>query len=118
MSQIRKYIEILSEFSFKTLTYDDPSIQHLRQLAANDKYLGDIVNDRITAHIVLYKNNLPIAFAVPRQDTDGRYRSGPIFVHPNHRNEQAGKRLLNYIFNHKSGRAFIEKDNTASKALF
>ena len=108
----------LYENRIKQIDYDHPSLNHLRTLASADKFLGEIIHDRKDQHLVIHHDGMPVAFAIPRQDKDNRWRSGPIFTHPDYRGRGFGKELLSHIFDNKSGRSFIEKDNIASKKSF
>lgn len=94
-------------------------IAELMKMAAKDKFLGDIVYDQPSSRLRLIQHEGEIVgMCWPRRESDGRYRTGPIFVDPHYRGKGIGTRFLQEFFATKKGRAYIERDNHASIAMY
>lgn len=87
--------------------------------STKDPFLGDIASTkRITDVVGFYVDGKAVGFAIPRRDSDGRYRTGAIYITPNERKKGYAKQYLILYFQNKAGRAYIEPSNTASQSLF
>ncbi len=105
--------------SLKRASSQDKDILALIQESTSDPYLGDIASTRRISDVVaLYVKNSAVGFAIPRRDSDGRYRTGAIYITPAQRQKGYAKQYLNLYFKNKAGRAYIEPANKASQGLF
>lgn len=111
---------VLDEFTIHSgKKVDSDVLQLLIAESVKDKFLGDIATTKkIDNFKVFYAGKEPVGFAIPRKDSDGRYRTGAIFVLPQHRNKGYAGKFASSYFNGKKGRAYIEPDNTSSANLF
>ena len=116
------YLNLITEniknLKFEKMSHDDPRLVDIRNSAAIDPNLGDIIKERIGKHIVVMHNSKPVAFAIPRYDRDSRLRSGPIYTHTDYRGLGIGKHILNHIFLNKKGRSWIDSENISSQKIF
>lgn len=100
----------------KTIT---PEIERLIEASTHDRFLGDIAKHKNPRLLVLFQyEGAPAGFAIPRKDSDGRYRTGPIFVLPHFRRKGIAQAFVKDYFKDKKGRAYIEPDNRPSQALY
>lgn len=112
-------LESYTEPVFKTVSIGDPQVKKLIDESEHDKYLGDVVRQRGTQSLTgFYLDSQLVGFAVPRKDSDGRYRTGAIYVTPSHQGKGIASKFTRTYFKGKSGRAMIESDNTKSQHLF
>lgn len=94
-------------------------IRDIIDLAAKDKYLGDIVYKQPESRLRLLHYDDKIAGVCwPRRDSDGHYRTGPIFVKPEFRNKGVASDFVMSYFDGKKGRAWIEPSNYSSQAIY
>lgn len=97
----------------------DLRIAELMKMAAKDKFLGDIVYDQPSSRLrLIYHEGEIVGMCWPRRESDGRYRTGPIFVDPHYRGKGIGTTFLKEFFSTKKGRAYIEPDNHASITMY
>lgn len=86
--------------------------------AAQDRFLGDIVYERKTDKMILMKDGSTlVGFAMPRLE-NGFFRVGPIFVTKSRQGKGVARDFLKSFFVARSGRAYIEPDNIASRKSF
>lgn len=94
-------------------------IKKLISKASKDKYLGDKVyecdNNRI--QLLYYKEDIA-GICWPRRDSDGRYRTGPIYVLPEYRGKGVASSFVIEYFKDREGRAYIEPSNLSSINTF
>lgn len=87
--------------------------------AVQSTFLGTFVRNKNRKDFVWFLHGEKIVgFAIPRKDSDGRYRTGAIFVTAAFRKKGVAGAFVKGYFSSKKGRAFIEPDNTASIALY
>lgn len=111
--------ESYTDISFKSITVDDPKIVKLIDESEGDKFLGDIVRERKTKSVTgFFKGTEAVGFAVPRKDSDGRYRTGAIFVTSRLQHQGIAGIFVRQYFADKPGRAMIESENIKSQKLF
>ena len=98
---------------------DRDKFEDLIEEAAQDKYLGDFVYTRKREDFVgFWSGKKLVGFAVPRKDSDGRYRTGAIFVTPDRRRDGIAAAFVKQYFENKKGRAYVNPENAASVALY
>jgi GNAT superfamily N-acetyltransferase len=96
-----------------------PEIQKLLDHSTKDKFLGDIVNHKkLTNLVVFYYNDKLVGFAIPRRESDGYHRTGPIYVEPAYRGKGIAKQFVKEHFADKKGRSYIDDRNAASQAVY
>lgn len=87
--------------------------------ASKDPYLGDFIYKKKLDNIVLFVlDQKVVGFAIPRKDSDGHYRTGPIYVDSAARGKGVAKEFVKQYFENRKGRAWIEKTNTPSQKTF
>lgn len=97
----------------------DKRLKAIVEDAVKDPELGPIVKRRlITTALCLVDDDAIIGFAIPRKDSDGRYRSGPIYIRPEYRRRGLATVLLRQIFHDVKARAMIAETNIASQRTF
>lgn len=97
----------------------DKKIKELIALASKDQYLGDIVlRQPDSRRRILYYDSVAVGLCWPRRESDGRYRTGPIFVSPAFRNKGVASSFIVDFFSKKKGRAYIEDSNHPSIAAY
>lgn len=100
--------------------FDGPNLalNNMLKEAAEDRFLGDIVYERMTDKIILFKDGSSlIGFAMPRLE-NGFWRVGPIYVTKARQGKGVARDFLKSFFTTRSGRAYIEPDNVASRKSF
>lgn len=98
---------------------DERDIEALLKAAAKDKYLGDFIyRKKLKDILVFYFDNIAVGFAIPRRDSDGYYRTGPIFVIEKFRRKGIAKEFITDYFKDRRGRSWIEEDNKPSIQLY
>lgn len=108
-----------SPFRFAPGSVDDPIIARLVRDATKDPQLGEfILQKKLSSIRVFYYNDIPVGFAIPRRESDGRYRTGPIYVNPRYRHKGVAKAFVAEYFSGRPGRCYIEPHNIASIRLF
>ena len=94
-------------------------VEDIIAMAAKDKFLGDIVNKQPESRLrVLYYEGEVAGVCWPRKDSDGHYRTGPIYVAPDFRNKGVASDFILDYFDGKKGRAWIEPTNYSSMAVY
>jgi len=68
-------------------------------------------------HPILSEEGAVVGFMTPRQEK-GKWRTGAIYVDPEHRNKGYASRAITDFFADKAGMAYIDDDNAASKQAF
>lgn len=107
------------KITFKHVEDMTPEVERILEESTRDRFLGDIVRSKNVRHLIMfYYDNKAAGFAIPRKDSDGYHRTGPIFVLPQYRRKGIAHAFVAEFFKDKKGRAYIETDNTASRALF
>jgi hypothetical protein len=111
--------ESFNDLTFKSVSVADPAMAKLITESEDDRFLGDIVKERKTKSVTgFFKGSEVVGFAVPRKDSDGRYRTGAIFVSKRFQQQGIAGEFVKDYFADKPGRAMIETDNTKSQKLF
>jgi GNAT superfamily N-acetyltransferase len=108
--------ELLTEgISFNKVSPNDNKMKELLDKASNDTFLSNI---SLSGNIIgFYDNDELVGFAIPRKE--GKfYRTGPIFVLPEYRNQNIASKFIKYFFNDKEGVSYINSDNIASIRSF
>lgn len=104
--------------TYEKYTGETAALTAMLKEAAQDRFLGDIVYERKTDKMILMKEGPRlVGFAMPRLE-QGFYRVGPIFVDPALRGKGVATDFLKSFFAARSGRAYIEPDNVASRKSF
>ncbi len=75
-------------------------------------------DDESKARLPIYDGENLVGFATPRQDKDGVWRMGAIFVLPEHRGRGLGRTAIASFMKGQRGRAFIEDDNIVSQRAY
>lgn len=116
---IEKAKEIEKQAAFEFKKSSDERVQALVEASTKDKFLGDIATKKKLSDLVAFhKDGQPVGFAIPRKDSDGHYRTGPIYIDPKHRGEGIAKQFIQQYFEGKKGRSYISADNKASMKAF
>lgn len=109
----------MSTYTFRKLNRNNPIEMALIEESTTDPFLGDIVlTKNLNDAVVFLEGDRPVGFAIPRKESDGAYRTGPIYVTPSHRKRGVAKQWATVFFTDKAGRAWIETNNKPSQALF
>lgn len=96
-----------------------PELLALLRKSTHDPYLGDIALHKDPKDIIeILHGRVLVGFAIPRQDSDKRWRTGPIFIDPKYRGKGIGGKWIKDFFNRRKGRAYINPENVASIAVF
>ena len=97
--------------------YDLSKMRELLLHADSDPLLtGYVYPDDVTkVRLPIYEGENLRGFATPRQDKDGVWRMGAIYVLPEHRGRGLAGKAISSFMNERRGRAFIEDDNIASQ---
>lgn len=104
--------------TYQQYKQDTPALTKMLAEARNDQFLGDVVYARKSDKMILMMDGQKlIGFAMPRLES-GFYRVGPIYVDPSYRGKGVAKDFLTWFFESRSGRAYIEPHNTASRKSF
>lgn len=99
--------------------FGEKDLKKILDAAASDPFLGSFIYSKKLKDMVLFVyNGKLVGFAIPRKDSDGHYRTGPIFVDGQYRGKGIAKEFISQYFQGKKGRAWIEKTNKASQATF
>lgn len=94
---------------------DDKRVAELMKMARHDRWLGTIVDDQPMSRLrLIHHEGEVVGMCWPRRESDGRWRTGPIFVDPKYRSKGIGTAFLKEFFATRKGRAYIEPDNYAS----
>lgn len=97
--------------------------KRLLDLAVADPYLGPIVLEKNLKDLVLFKDPNPrnkgcVGFCIPRQEKNGLWRTGPIFVQESHRKRGIAQKVIKEFFRNKKGMAFIDITNVPSQSAY
>lgn len=108
-----------ANFTFKKATGADPEVTRLIEESTVDPFLGDIATTKkLTDVVAFYVGRRAVGFAIPRRDSDGRHRTGAIYITPPERKKGYAGMFVQAYFKGKQGRAYIEPGNVASQKLF
>ncbi len=101
--------------------YIEDEMLNLLRLADADPLLTGFVytDDKSKIRLPIFcENNQLVGFATPRQESDGVWRMGAIYIIPEFRNRGiAGKTIFSFMTG-KKGRAFIEDENISSQKAY
>jgi len=104
--------------TYEKFTQHNNTLGAMLKDASEDEFLGDVVYQRMTPALIEFKSGSElVGFAIPRLE-QGFFRVGPIYVDPKWRGKGVATDFLKSFFEHRSGRAYIEPNNTASKKSF
>lgn len=93
--------------------------KRLIALAEKDKFLGpEALKHHMDNISMIRYQDKNVGFMVPFRESDGRYRSGTIYIEPKYRNLGLATTHLSQWFKNRRGRAWIEPDNKASQKTF
>ena len=91
----------------------------LLERAENDPRLTGVVLSRKGQQKSITLNGEVIGFLTPRKERDGSWRTGAIYVVPEHRSKGYASRVITVFFSDKEkGYALIEEDNYSSQRAF
>ena len=94
-------------------------IEAILKKAARDPFLGNFIyGKKLTDMILFISEGILVGFAIPRKDSDGHYRTGPIYVEPSARGKGIAGEFVKSYFEKRKGRSWIEKKNVASQKTF
>lgn len=113
-------IKIASSHEAREFTNDQHK-DRLIHMALKDPFLGPaaVTEDPTQMKWIMW-NDRPIGFYVPKQEADGRYRTGTIYIDPAYRGKGHAYMEVKGFFDEgkKPGRAWIEPGNRASQSLY
>ena len=95
--------------------------KRLLKLALKDKWLGiNAVTTDANQLVWIRHDGKPVGFFTPKLESDGRYRTGTIFIEPKFRGKGLASNTVKAYFDDgdKSGRAWIEPTNHASQSIY
>lgn len=116
---VKIFLESTSNYTIIWADLHNSRIINLLEKASNDPFLGDFIySKKLQDTQVFCVNGTPVGFIIPRVDSDGRARSGPVFIDPLYRKKGYAEKFLSQFFKDKKGRAFIEPNNLASQRTF
>lgn len=109
---------MVEAFSFGKLDFS--KMRELLLRADSDPLLAGYVypDDESKARLPIYYGANLVGFATPRQDNDGVWRMGAIFVLPENRGRGLARNAIASFMICRRGRAFIEHDNIASQRAY
>ena len=88
-------------------------------MGEQDPRLNGVVKSRLGQQQSITIDDNLIGFLTPRQDNNGYWRTGAIYILPEYRNKGYGTLTLKEFFKDKEkGMAMIEKDNISSQKAF
>lgn len=91
----------------------------LLEQAENDPRLSGVVLSRKGQQKSITLNGEVIGFLTPRKERDGSWRTGAIYIVPDHRSKGYASRVITMFFSDKEkGYALIEEDNYSSQKAF
>jgi|GEM_PF-206611 len=100
-----------------------PYFQKLKQLlmlADTDPGVAGFVNpeNENLKRLPIWCENQIVGFATPREDKDGIWRMGAIYVHPDHRARGLARKAIADYITGTNARAFLEENNLATQKAF
>jgi RimJ/RimL family protein N-acetyltransferase len=109
---------MVNEFLFGFFEWSE--MRALLEKAEADPLLSGFVYpaDTSKARLPILNEKKLIGFATPRQDEDGVWRMGAIWVLPEFRNRGVARKAIADFMEGKRGRAFIEDDNISSQKAY
>lgn len=110
----------MSENNFIFGIYNEDEMLTLLRIADADPHLAGFVypDDKSKMRLPIFENSQLVGFATPRQESDGVWRMGAIYIIPEFRNRGiAGKTIFSFMTG-KKGRAFIEDENLSSQKAY
>lgn len=94
-------------------------VDELIELGSKDPELGEFVKGRNRSDmIVFFYGDAQAGFAIPYKESNGRYRTGPIYVKPTFRRKGIAKAFVVDYFKGRRGSAWISSTNKPSQALY
>lgn len=113
----------------KTLRYEpmvvnDAAVMALIEESDHDQWLEGAAKEKLepkwnrSHYTTFWLDGRPVGFAMPRQESNGRWRTGPIFVTPLYRGKGIAGNFIQQFFVGKKGLAYIEPMNVASISTF
>lgn len=94
-------------------------LQELVELAAADPYLGEFIYQKKLEDIFpLRYGPKVVGFCIPREEKDGRWRTGPIFVREEYRGKGISQTFIRVFFKDRKGRSWIDSTNVPSHKAF
>lgn len=109
---------------FESMNPDDPQVAKLIEESDHDKWLEGAAKEKLepkwdrTHYTTFWLDGQPVGFSMPRQESNGRWRTGPIFVAPLYRGKGIAGSFIKAFFVGKKGLAYIEPMNVASISTF
>lgn len=104
-----------------TIKADNPAQKRLIELALKDPHLGPaaVTTDASKLTWIMW-NDQPIGFYTPKLESDGRWRTGTIYVEPAYRGKGHAYLEVKAFFEEEDrpGRAWIEPSNKSSQNLY
>lgn len=98
---------------------EKPVPNQMLELAEKDPRLTGVVLSRKGQQKSITLNGEVIGFLTPRKERDGSWRTGAIYVVPEHRSKGYASRIITAFFSDKEkGYALIEEDNYSSQKAF
>lgn len=85
-----------------------------------DRFIKGYVRPRKKTgeHVPIKHDGKVVGFFTPREDPGGYWRTGAIYVQPEHRGKGLASKAIREFFKGKKGKAFIEHENAASRRAF
>lgn len=110
----------MSENNFIFGMYNEDEMLNLLNLADADPLLAGFVypNDKSKMRLPIFEDNQLVGFATPRQENDGVWRMGAIYIIPEFRNRGIVGKIISSFMSGKKGRAFIEDENLSSQKAY
>ena len=99
----------------------DLEVMKLLLIEANaDTHIAGFVypDDPARARLPIFEDGQLVGFATPRQDKDGVWRMGAIFIKPEFRGHGLGSGAIRDFMSERRGRAFIEEENASSERAY
>ncbi len=100
--------------------FDMSKMRELLLRADSDPLLAGYVypGDETKTRLPIYHGENLVGFATPRQDQDGVWRMGALFVLPEYRGRGLARTAIASFMKGRRGRAFIETDNDPSQKAY
>lgn len=87
--------------------------------AEMDGYLSGVVTSNKGKQLSISVNDELVGFLTPRQEKNGVWRTGAIYILPEYRNKGYGAKAIKTFFTDKEkGMSLIEPSNTSSQRAF
>lgn len=101
-------------------TYDIEQMKILLLETDKSEELAGFVypNDDSRLRLPIFKNEKLVGFATPREDKDGVWRMGAIYITPDFRGQGLAAATIRSFMQSRKGRAFIENENIASQRAY